>query len=238
MTPELSIVIMAYDEEEALPLVLTKALDFLDERRIDGEIVVVDDGSIDATAFVASQVAGLDHRISIIRHVHNEGMGAAIRTGYGEARGAWVTQLPADGQIEPDTLGLLLDAADDDVDMVLSRYEDRGDGPIRRLLTWGFRAWTWAISGTDTRFTGTMLLRREVIDAIVIEAESFVANIEVPVKALRRGFRSRTITIPPPVMRAAGRSKVLSLSKTLGVALESLRVLLPERLHPPHREVK
>ena len=87
-----SIVIPALNEEDAIGDVVTGL-------RADApwrEIIVVDDGSSDATATRAAQ-AGAD----VVRHPYNKGNGAAVKTGIRRAQGDFVLIIDADGQHQP-----------------------------------------------------------------------------------------------------------------------------------------
>lgn len=87
--PEASIIIPAYNEAAALPIVLGKLLAVLDERF---EVIVVDDGSADATAQVARAFP-----CRLISHERNRGKGRAVRTGIEAARGEKIIIIDADG---------------------------------------------------------------------------------------------------------------------------------------------
>jgi dolichyl-phosphate beta-glucosyltransferase len=79
MSVEISVVIPAYNEAARLGPSLSRALAYLARRGRPFEILVVDDGSADATAEVAA--AAGDERVRVLRHAVNRGKGAAIRTG-------------------------------------------------------------------------------------------------------------------------------------------------------------
>ena len=90
-------------------------------RRLDADLLVVDDGSHDATAAEASR-----HGAFTVRHPFNLGYGAALHTGYLHARRqgyAQVVQMDADGQHDPVSLEALLQALESGADVVVgSRY--------------------------------------------------------------------------------------------------------------------
>jgi dolichol-phosphate mannosyltransferase len=101
---DLSVVIPMRDEREAaLPL-----LDELD-RVLPAlgvcEIVIVDDGSIDGTGRRLATIAAARPpdlpRLRVVRHREAAGQSAALRTGVGSARAAWVVTLDGDGQNDP-----------------------------------------------------------------------------------------------------------------------------------------
>ena len=85
MTPALSVVIPAYNEEQRLPASLARIRGFLEARAQSFEIVVADDGSRDATAAVAEAEGGPCLRV--LRGERNRGKGHAVRRGMLEARG-------------------------------------------------------------------------------------------------------------------------------------------------------
>ena len=94
VSPALSLVIPAYDEERRLGPGLRRALDYLRERGEPFEVLVVDDGSRDRTREVAATFAG--EGVTLLRHERNRGKGAAIRTGLAASRGARVLLTDAD----------------------------------------------------------------------------------------------------------------------------------------------
>ncbi len=85
MTPALSVVIPAYNEERRLPASLARIRGFLEARAQSFEIVVADDGSRDATAAVAEAAGG--PWLRVLRAERNRGKGHAVRRGMLEARG-------------------------------------------------------------------------------------------------------------------------------------------------------
>jgi dolichol-phosphate mannosyltransferase len=222
----LSVVVMAYNEEENIPHLLPLLSSWLEEhpRIADWEVVVVDDGSADDTAGVVEEAAAAEPRIRLLRHEQNRGMGAAIRTGYGAARGEYVTQLPADLQVLPRTFDRFLPHVPA-TDIVLSVYEDRNEVPIRRILSKGYRIIGRILMGRRADYTGTMMFRRTLLDGIELQSDSFVANLEFPLKALNRGATSALVTfVPEP--RRAGESKVANSRRILFVFKELLKLRL------------
>jgi len=80
--PSVSIVIPAYNEEKRLPKTLEKIKDYLSKTGIDAEVLVVDDGSTDATAAAASQYGAI-----VVKNPGNHGKGYSIAHGFSEAKG-------------------------------------------------------------------------------------------------------------------------------------------------------
>jgi len=87
----LSIVIPAYNEERRLPQTSDRILELLMQESIAfHELVVVDDGSIDATVSVAEKYHDAHPEVRLLRNPGNRGKGYAIRHGMLEARGEWI----------------------------------------------------------------------------------------------------------------------------------------------------
>ncbi|SIN73612.1 dolichyl-phosphate beta-glucosyltransferase [Singulisphaera sp. GP187] len=77
----LSVVVPAYNEEERLGASLTRIWNYLSERFPAFELIVVDDGSTDATARVVAEFAADHHSVELIAYQPNRGKGYAVRTG-------------------------------------------------------------------------------------------------------------------------------------------------------------
>ncbi|XVQ10484.1 dolichyl-phosphate beta-glucosyltransferase [Spirillospora sp. CA-255316] len=94
--PELAVVIPAYNEERRLGPTLDRIGRYLRASPISWELVVVDDGSTDATAGLVRDARRADHRIRLIRSGTNRGKGHAVRTGVLASRGRQVLFSDAD----------------------------------------------------------------------------------------------------------------------------------------------
>jgi glycosyltransferase involved in cell wall biosynthesis len=229
MQPDLTIVIMAYNEEENLPVQLERTVSFLEGLGDGWQVVVVNDGSSDGTGAVADEwAARYPGRLEVVHHPENRGMGAAIRNGYAAARMGWVTQLPADCQVDPQVFHRFL-AERDAHDLVLSVYSKRGDGWMRGLLSWGFQTFIRLALGERGDFTGTMMFRRELLDRVgTLHGESFFVNLEFPILALRLGT-SHTVLEITPQPRLHGSSKVANLARIRFVVRETLAMRTRDR---------
>lgn len=131
MPKYLSVVVPAFDEEARLGESLVRIADYLRQRELDGEIVVVDDGSSDRTAAVARDaLSGAVGRV--VSLPENRGKGAAVRRGIAEARGRWVLLTDADLSTPIEDHERLAETARNrDVDVVIgSRGLPESDVPV------------------------------------------------------------------------------------------------------------
>jgi glycosyltransferase involved in cell wall biosynthesis len=97
---KLTLVIPCYNEERSLKACAEKCLE-LKNSGIDLEIIIVDDCSKDNSLAVASELTQEHPEIRLIKHEINKGKGAALRTGFAEARGDYVGIQDADLEYNP-----------------------------------------------------------------------------------------------------------------------------------------
>ena len=110
--PFLSIVIPAYNEEARLPATLAAVVSYLAARGWpDGEILVVDDGSLDSTAAVTAHFQAAHPGVRLLENPGNRGKGYSVRHGMLESRGEWVLFTDSDLSAPIEELDKLLQAA-------------------------------------------------------------------------------------------------------------------------------
>jgi dolichol-phosphate mannosyltransferase len=215
-TERLTVVVFAYDEAENIGFVLEELCRWLDQYEPDAEVVLVDDGSRDATAEIA-RAALAGRRALVLRHPKNRGIGAALKTGVAAATAPWVTFLPADGQIVPEAIGTLREAArDGQVDVIFSVYDVRNDGLDRKLLSLGVRLLIAAVHHVNVKSDGPYLFRRSLFDPTQLTPDTFFLNFEFPIRVAAVGLPRRTVTVHCRPRRA-GVSKSTSLRRIWGV---------------------
>ena len=237
-----SIVVLAYNEEHNLSTqveacaewfrrledhpegVWPEVFDSFAETHAVGEVLIVDDGSTDGTSRVAGELSAAYPFVRVIRHHTNLGMGAAVRSGYGAARGRYVTQLPADCQILPTTLERLLPELEK-ADLVLSVYKERGDGVKRALMSRGFQFLVRALYGHEPKYTGTMILRSSLLSDHPIRSRTFFANLELPFRLIDSQVAFRVVQIEA-LPRRSGASKVANPMRIIEVVSEMIHIRL------------
>jgi glycosyltransferase involved in cell wall biosynthesis len=160
-------------------------------------IIVVDDGSADATAERAREAGA-----TVVRHERNLGKGAALQTGFDAAVAAGadrVLALDADGQHEPQCAPRLLQALDGADVVVGSRNADRRGMPWIRKATNDVTSW-WVSRLAGQRIedsqSGYRAVRAPVVLAVRPESRRFDYESEFLVAAARAGFRIASVPIP------------------------------------------
>lgn len=197
----ITVVVPAHNEERAIAQVVRGALECAARPH---EVLVIDDGSTDATAQRAEQAGA-----RVVRLTPNRGKGHALRAGIEAARGQILVFIDADGQDDPDEIPSLLAALGPDVDMVIgSRF--RGTlraGAITTLNHAGNRALTWLFNRlhgsalTDTQ-AGFRVVRRRALDVSALRARRYEIETELTLHVLQRG--GRVVEVPVTRDRRAG----------------------------------
>jgi glycosyltransferase involved in cell wall biosynthesis len=195
--PRLTIVLPAWNEEagieDAVVATLACGDDLVDAGTIAGvEVVVVDDGSTDATAEILRRLAERDDRVEVVTHRANQGLGAAVRSGFGAASGDLVFYTDADLPIdlaEIDTAIRIL--RERRVDVVAAyRRSRRGEGARRFGYSLVYNRLARAALGLRVRDVNfaAKLFRREVLDAIEPESQGSFIDAELLGRAVGAGF--------------------------------------------------
>ena len=132
---DLSIVIPAFNEAASIAPLVDEVCGQLDGS-LDFEIIVVDDGSTDATPGVLQTSHQAHPQLRTLRHRYRYGQSAAIASGVTAARAPWIATLDGDGQNDPvDILKLyrVMDDASDAVMLVTGYRKQRKDHGLKRL---------------------------------------------------------------------------------------------------------
>jgi glycosyltransferase involved in cell wall biosynthesis len=168
-SPLLSVVIPAHNEEAGIEHALGVIRAILDKCDILWEIIVVDDGSRDATFATLSDLATRDARIHAIRFSRNFGKEAALLAGLRAARGQAVVTIDADLQHPPSLIPDLLESWRRGAKVVHAvKRERHPDGASVRARAWMFNQVLSRLGGIDIRNSSDYkLLDRVAVDVIV-----------------------------------------------------------------------
>ncbi len=185
----LSLVLPAYNEQAGIRQAVVEADEALAALCDDYEIVVVDDGSRDATSVIVTEEAAIRPRVRLVRHETNKGYGAALRTGFEAARFEFVAFTDADCQFYLDDLIRLLPLAER-CPIAVGWREARKDSWLRCFLSGGYNVLTRTLLGSCVRDCDCALkvFRREALAAILPETAGFFVNVEMLARARQLGY--------------------------------------------------
>lgn len=198
---KLSIIIPVFNEEKTIGEII-KRVSRIDIVSVTKEIIVVDDGSIDATASIISNLKSQISNLKCLYHKKNLGKGAAVRTGISHASGDYVIIQDADLEYNPSDIPRLIDLVRNRKAQVvygtrLNRLPNlkRDERTFQFLLHYfGNRLLSLLTSIlygqwiTDME-TGRKLFPKKALDNIKLNARSFDFEPEITAKLLKRGYK-------------------------------------------------
>ncbi len=237
--PGLSVFFPAYNDGGTIASMVVGA--DLAARRLtaDYEIIVVNDGSTDATAEVLDDLVRVYPRLRVVTHAVNSGYGAALRTGFASATRPLVFYTDGDAQYDPREMAILWHRLEDDIDVVNGYKISRSD-PLHRIVIG--RVYHHAVKtlfglrlrDVDCDFR---LLRRAVFDRVVLEKSSGVICLEMMKKIQDAGCR----IVEVPVHhhhRAYGTSQFFNLRRIARTAMDVLRLWVALVVRGEHRRAR
>jgi glycosyltransferase involved in cell wall biosynthesis len=188
--PGCTVIIPAYNEEEGLGVVLEKLFNTVDDSY---EVIVVDDGSTDRTAEIASRFP-----CEIISHSINRGKAAAVKTGIAAARGRNLVFVDADDTYPVELVPEIARAVDEFDMVVTSRAEGRENIPLFNRL--GNRVFCGLIRYlygfmTSDPLTGFYGVKRSVLLNMNLDSSGFGVETELAIKSGRMGLNVREVPI-------------------------------------------
>ena len=169
----LSVIVPCYNEEENVPYFyeeLMKLTPFFEEKKLDLELIYVDDGSKDGTVSEVKKLNDKDDRVKLVRFSRNFGKEAAIYAGFSKSKGDYVVMMDADLQDPPSLLPKMFRYIEEGYDSVATRRVSRkGEPVIRSFFARLFYKLINKISKTDIvdGARDYRLMTRQVVDAIL-----------------------------------------------------------------------
>jgi glycosyltransferase involved in cell wall biosynthesis len=195
--PRISVVIPCLDEEAAVGAVVDQAWDGIERSGRSGEVIVVDNGSTDRSAEVASA-----HGATVV-YEPRRGYGRAYLTGLAHARGDYVVMADADGTYPLEALPTFVEALEADSDLVLgSRFEGHiHEGAMPWSNRWignpiltGLLNRLFGIRVSDAH-CGMRALRRSALPVLDLHSTGMEFASEMVFKAFRRQLRVSEVPI-------------------------------------------
>jgi glycosyltransferase involved in cell wall biosynthesis len=193
---KLSVVIPCFNEEQTLATCVSQVLEIQDDA-LSLEVILVDDCSRDRSLAIAECLATRHPEIRVLRHVKNQGKGAALRTGFCEATGDFVAVQDADLEYDPMELKSLLEPLRTGKADVVFGSRFLGGRPHRVLYFWHYlgNAFLTFLSNmfTDLNLTDMevcyKVFRRQVIQGIQLQEDRFGFEPEIVAKVAQQRLR-------------------------------------------------
>lgn len=227
----ISIIIPAYNEESSLESTTREVGNYLSQRGLSYEILIVDDGSTDSSLAVARRIEADRYNVRTITYIPNRGKGHAVRTGVLAAKGEKVLFTDSDNATPIDELPALMAALDSGCSVAIASRAVKGavrlvhqpfyreiGGKILNLIIR-----TFAVRGIHDTQCGFKLFTQEAAEAIfskcIIDGWSF--DVEVLYLANLLGYK---IAEMPVHWTHRGNSKVHPIRDGLKMLLDIVRI--------------
>lgn len=200
---KLSVVIPARDEQDCVAETLARLLAVTQANGIPCEVLVVDDGSRDATAARVSRFAEDHPEVRLLENPVHHGYGFAVRCGLRQATGDAVAVMMADGSDHPEDLAAYYAKLREGYDCVFGSRFCRGgrveDYPahkliLNRLANW-FIAAAFGLRFTDVTNAFKCYRRRAIEGMQPLISSHFNLTVEMPLKAVVRGYSYTVVPI-------------------------------------------
>ncbi len=219
----ISVIIPAYNEENGLAEVVTGLRARLEATGHPFDVVVVDDGSVDGTAEVASALG-----VRLVSHSRNLGYGAALKSGIRAAEGEYILICDGDGSYPPESIPALLERMDSHDMVVGSRTGFSVDRPFFRRLAKGIlRRLAIYLSESDIPDLNSGLRvfrKRSALDYFPILPAGYSFTTTITLAMLCN--EGSVAYVPINYSKRRGRSKIRPVRDTLNFLILIIRTIL------------
>jgi glycosyltransferase involved in cell wall biosynthesis len=192
----LSVVLPAYNEEQIIARTVSDILDVLRGWIKDFEVIVINDGSTDQTAFIVAAMSEKDAHVHLITHSINQGYGAALASGFAAATKELTFFMDADGQFDIRDLATFFPfiAA---YDAVIGYRLDRQDTWVRKLNAWGWKQVVGFVLKVHVRDIDCAfkLLPTEFLHTYPLETRGAMINAELLYKLKQAGCTYKEVGV-------------------------------------------
>ena len=231
----LSVFFPAYNDSGTIASMVIRAVQAASEVTPDFEVIVVNDGSSDATAEIADELARTYPNVRVVHHPLNRGYGGALQTGFRSATRELIFYTDGDAQYDPAELAVLWAKMDPGIDLVNGYKISRSD-PLHCIIIG--RLYHHIVSvmfGLKMRDVDCdfRLMRRSMFERIDLEKTSGVICLEMMKKIQDAGFRMVEVPVHH-FHRAYGKSQFFNFRRIFKTAVDVMRlwyVLVIRRQH-------
>jgi glycosyltransferase involved in cell wall biosynthesis len=234
--PSLSVFFPALNDSGTIASMVIRAVKAASQLTPDYEVIVVNDGSSDATPEIADELARTYPQVRVVHHPANRGYGGALQTGFRTATKDLVFYTDGDAQYDPAELSLLWAALTPEADMVNGYKIDRSD-PLHRIIIGRIYHHTVSllfglkVKDVDCDFR---LMRRHIFDTIRLEKTSGVICLEMMKKIHDAGFRIVEVPVHH-YHRAFGKSQFFNVRRIVKTAYDVMRLWFALVIRRQHR---
>jgi glycosyltransferase involved in cell wall biosynthesis len=224
--PGLSVFFPAYNDSGTIASLVIRAVQVAGTLTSDFEVIVVNDGSRDATPLILDELADqYPDRVRIVHHETNRGYGGALRTGFATATKDLIFYTDGDAQYDPAEMALLWRQLTADADWVNGYKISRSD-PLHRIVIGRMyhhfvkRLFGLRVRDVDCDFR---LMRRRIFDVVRLEKNSGVICLEMMKKFQDAGFKVAEVPVHH-YHRTHGKSQFFNFPRIVRTGVDVLKL--------------
>ena len=184
--PTLSLVLVAYNEEGNIEQTVVGLQTILKEANVDYHLILVNNGSNDATEDIAKRLAEEDPRLSVISIEVNQGYGWGVICGLDHVSDGFAGYMGSDGQVDPrDVVEILRLVETGHCDLAKAKRITRGDGFIRRSLSLCYNSLVSLVFPVSTNDVNAVpkIFRSELVNKLDLRSKDWFIDTELMIKA-------------------------------------------------------
>src|SRR5215831_8974284 len=232
----LSVFFPAFNDSGTIASMVIRAVQAASQLTPDYEVIIVNDGSVDATATIADELAHTYPHVRVEHHPTNRGYGGALQTGFRSATKDLIFYTDGDAQYDPAEMADLWSQMTDQADMVNGYKISRSD-PLHRIIIG--RLYHHIVSvmfGLTVRDVDCdfRLMRRTIFDQIELRKTSGVICLEMMKKIQDAGFRIVEVPVHH-YHRAFGRSQFFNFRRIFKTGIDVFRLWVKLVILGQHR---
>src|SRR5829696_1203197 len=221
----LSIFFPAYNDSGTIASMVIRAVQAASELTPDYEVIVVNDGSADATPQIVDELARTYPQVRAVHHPKNRGYGGALQTGFRSATKEFVFYTDGDAQYDPAELAALWARMTPAADLVNGYKISRSDPWHRIVIGRVYHHFVSLLFGLGVRDVDCdfRLMRRSIFEKIDLSKTSGVICLEMMKKIEDAGFRIVEVPVHH-YHRAFGRSQFFNVRRIVKTGVDVLRL--------------
>jgi glycosyltransferase involved in cell wall biosynthesis len=185
----ISVFFPCHNEQDNVARTTEQAIVVLEKLSADFEVIIVDDGSSDATGQVAEEIASQDSRVKVVHHSTNLGYGAALQSGFSAATKELVFYTDGDGQFDIGEMPPLLPLMKQ-YDIVSCYRLNRQDSIVRKINAWCWTKLVCLLFGMKVRDIDCAfkLFKTKIFHNIKLSSSGALIDAETLARAVSKGY--------------------------------------------------
>jgi glycosyltransferase involved in cell wall biosynthesis len=221
----LSVFFPAYNDSGTIASMVIRSVQAASELTPDYEVIVVNDGSADATPQILDELARTYSHVRVVHHAKNRGYGGALQSGFRSATKEFIFYTDGDAQYDPAELADLWAKMTPEADLVNGYKISRSDPVHRILIGRVYHHFVSLLFGLSVRDVDCdfRLMRRSIFETIDLEKTSGVICLEMMKKIEDAGFRIVEVPVHH-YHRAFGKSQFFNFRRIAKTGVDVLRL--------------